>query len=141
MRLDFDELVSTTKPRVIRRPENGQRPPTGTLSSGIRCFGEPAGASRPRRGTTAAGDIEPASIAIDGALGELGRRRDRVLGTLRITATKQGYEADYETPPADIYAVYPERLNLSAKVACFVEHLRNYLGQHADGPSPTGSPW
>ncbi|SAL09295.1 LysR family transcriptional regulator [Caballeronia peredens] len=49
--------------------------------------------------------------------------------------------SDYETPPADIYAVYPERLNLSAKVACFVEHLRDYLGQHADGPSPVSSNW
>ncbi|RIX41987.1 MAG: LysR family transcriptional regulator [Rhodocyclales bacterium GT-UBC] len=42
---------------------------------------------------------------------------------------------EYETPPADIYAVYLERLNLSAKVAYFVEHLRNYLSQHADSPS------
>ena len=43
--------------------------------------------------------------------------------------------ADYDTTSADIHAVYPERLSLSAKVACFVEHLRNYLSQHADGPS------
>lgn len=42
--------------------------------------------------------------------------------------------ADYDTMPADIHAVYPERLSLSAKVSCFVEHLRNYLSQHADGP-------
>ncbi len=49
--------------------------------------------------------------------------------------------ADYETPSADIYAVYLERLNLSAKVACFVDHLRNYLSQHADGPSPGKSNW
>lgn len=48
---------------------------------------------------------------------------------------------DYDTPPADIHAVYPERLNLSAKVACFVEHLRDYLRQHADGPSPGKSNW
>ncbi|MBX3668658.1 MAG: LysR family transcriptional regulator [Rhodocyclaceae bacterium] len=49
--------------------------------------------------------------------------------------------ADYDTPPADIHAVYPERLNLSAKVTCFVDHLRNWLGQHADGPSPGSSNW
>lgn len=49
--------------------------------------------------------------------------------------------ADYETPPADVYAVYLERLNLSAKVAYFVEHLRNYLGLHADGPGQDPSPW
>lgn len=42
--------------------------------------------------------------------------------------------ADYETPAADIYAVYLERLNLSAKVAYFVDHLRDYLSHHADGP-------
>jgi LysR family transcriptional activator of dmlA len=31
--------------------------------------------------------------------------------------------ADWNLPPADIYAVYPERLNLSAKVRVFVEFL------------------
>jgi len=36
---------------------------------------------------------------------------------------------DYHTPPADIYAVYLERLNLSAKVSCFVEHLRTFFCQ------------
>lgn len=41
---------------------------------------------------------------------------------------------DYDTASADIHAVYPERLSLSAKVACFVEHLRDYLSRHADGP-------
>lgn len=46
--------------------------------------------------------------------------------------------ADYDTPPADVYAVYPERLNLSAKVARFVEHLRDYLSRHADSPGAVG---
>ncbi len=49
--------------------------------------------------------------------------------------------ADYDTPAADVYAVYLERLNLSAKVAYFVEHLREFLGQHADGPSQKQSNW
>lgn len=31
---------------------------------------------------------------------------------------------DYSTPPADIYAVYLEKANLSAKVSVFVEYLR-----------------
>jgi DNA-binding transcriptional LysR family regulator len=31
--------------------------------------------------------------------------------------------ADWRLPPADIYAVYPERLNLSAKVRVFVDYL------------------
>lgn len=40
---------------------------------------------------------------------------------------------DYETPPADIYAVYLERLNLSAKVAFFIEHLRDFFRRNASG--------
>lgn len=48
---------------------------------------------------------------------------------------------EYETPPADIHAVFSERLNLSAKVACFVEYLRDYLGRHVDGPRPGDSSW
>lgn len=49
--------------------------------------------------------------------------------------------ADYDTPAADVYAVYLERLNLSAKVAYFVEHLRDYLSHHADSPSQKQSNW
>src|SRR5574343_501620 len=49
--------------------------------------------------------------------------------------------AEHETPPADIHAVFTERLNLSAKVSRFVEHLRDYLGRHADGPRPGTSTW
>jgi LysR family transcriptional regulator, transcriptional activator for dmlA len=49
--------------------------------------------------------------------------------------------ADYETPPADIYAVYMERLNLSAKVSYFVEYLREYLEKHTDSPSPHRGTW
>lgn len=48
---------------------------------------------------------------------------------------------DFELPPADIYAVYLQRLNLSAKVAYFVEHLRDFLSQHADSPSQNRSNW
>ena len=49
--------------------------------------------------------------------------------------------AEYETPAADVYAVYAERLNLSAREAYFVEHLRDYLGRHADGPIQSHSNW
>ncbi|HDS1736351.1 MULTISPECIES: LysR substrate-binding domain-containing protein [Pseudomonas] len=42
--------------------------------------------------------------------------------------------SDYETPPADIYAVYLERLNLSAKVSFFIEHLREFFRSKADSP-------
>ena len=48
---------------------------------------------------------------------------------------------DYETPAADVYAVYLERLNLSAKVAYFVDHLRTFLSEHADSPGHKGSRW
>ena len=49
--------------------------------------------------------------------------------------------ADYDTPSADVYAVYLERLNLSAKVAYFIEYLREYLSRHADSPSQNQSNW
>lgn len=49
--------------------------------------------------------------------------------------------SDYETLPADIYAVYLERLNLSAKVTYFIKHLRDYLSRHADGPSQNRPHW
>ena len=48
---------------------------------------------------------------------------------------------DYDTPPADVYAVYLERLNLSAKVAYFIEYLRDYLSRHADSPNQNQSNW
>lgn len=34
---------------------------------------------------------------------------------------------EYETPPADIYAVYADRLEHSPRVAHFLEHLKDYL--------------
>ena len=49
--------------------------------------------------------------------------------------------ADYETPPADVYAVYMERLNLSAKVAYFLDYLREYFHQHADRPAEDSLNW
>jgi len=48
---------------------------------------------------------------------------------------------DYDTPPADIFAVYLERLNLSAKVSYFIEYLREYLEKHTDSPSPERGTW
>ena len=39
--------------------------------------------------------------------------------------------ADWSLPPSDIYAVYPERLNLSAKVRVFIDFLREYLERNA----------
>lgn len=49
--------------------------------------------------------------------------------------------ADYLTEPADIYAVYLERLNLSAKVSCFIEHLREFFRGAADAPDGSLAAW
>lgn len=49
--------------------------------------------------------------------------------------------AEYETPPADIYAVYLERLNLSAKVSFFVDHLRDVFQRSVDGQNDSRAPW
>lgn len=49
--------------------------------------------------------------------------------------------AEYDTPAADVYAVYLERLNLSAKVTYFIDHLRDYLSHHADSPRQNRSNW
>lgn len=49
--------------------------------------------------------------------------------------------ADYDTPPANVYAVYLARLNLSAKAAYFIEYLRDYLRHHTDSPSQNQSNW
>ncbi|MDA0696925.1 MAG: LysR family transcriptional regulator [Proteobacteria bacterium] len=38
----------------------------------------------------------------------------------------------YNTPPADVYAVYLERLQDSPRVAYFLNHLKEYLAQHVD---------
>ncbi|EPN6727905.1 LysR substrate-binding domain-containing protein [Pseudomonas sp. DCB_CB] len=48
---------------------------------------------------------------------------------------------DYETEPADIYAVYLERLNLSAKVAYFVDHLREFFKSKAENPTGGLDAW
>lgn len=48
---------------------------------------------------------------------------------------------DYETPPADIYAVYLERLNLSAKVSLFVEHLREFFVSNVEGQGDRLAAW
>ena len=48
---------------------------------------------------------------------------------------------DYETPSADVYAVYMERLNLSARVAYFVDYLREYFRQHVDRPTENSFNW
>ncbi|MFJ3055347.1 LysR family transcriptional regulator [Herbaspirillum sp. NPDC087042] len=38
---------------------------------------------------------------------------------------------EWALPSADVYAVYPERANLSAKVSAFVEFLTVWFGRHA----------
>jgi DNA-binding transcriptional LysR family regulator len=52
--------------------------------------------------------LEPALDAIDGALTDLSRTRDRISGTLRVTATRQGYEAVIRPVLGDFCATYPD---------------------------------
>jgi DNA-binding transcriptional LysR family regulator len=52
--------------------------------------------------------LEPALEAIDGALGDLRRDRNRVSGTLRITATRQGYEAVIRPVLTEFCTTYPD---------------------------------
>ena len=39
---------------------------------------------------------------------------------------------DYALPPADLYAVYPQKQNLPAKTRAFVEHLAHAMAGHAE---------
>jgi DNA-binding transcriptional LysR family regulator len=51
--------------------------------------------------------LEPALGAIDSALSELSQNLDRISGTLRITATRQSYEAVIRPILTDFCATYP----------------------------------
>ncbi|MEA3093350.1 MAG: LysR family transcriptional regulator, transcriptional activator for dmlA [Caballeronia sp.] len=51
------------------------------------------------------------------------------LGASPGFARSQQLPPDWSLPPADIYAVYPERLNLTAKVTAFIEFLEGFLGE------------
>lgn len=48
---------------------------------------------------------------------------------------------EYQTPPADIYAVYLERLNLSAKVSFFIDHLRAFFEYAAERSENSLEAW
>ena len=48
---------------------------------------------------------------------------------------------DWRTPPADIHALYPERLNLPAKTVAFVEFLSQRFARHLRAPGGTGGVW
>lgn len=51
--------------------------------------------------------LGPALDAIEGVLGDLSRIRDRISGTLRITATREGYEAVIRPVLRDFCTNYP----------------------------------
>ena len=92
------------------------------------------------RGSLSTNDGEVAlNWALDGH-GILMRAEWNLAGHLRSGRLEEVLE-DYETPPADIYAVYLERLNLSAKVAYFIEHLRDFFARNAAGPRDSQTPW
>lgn len=48
---------------------------------------------------------------------------------------------DYATPPADIYAVYPERQARSPRVRAFVDFLQEALRDAAEKPTGVGDTW
>lgn len=49
--------------------------------------------------------------------------------------------ADWRLPPADIFAVYPERLNMSAKVTAFIDFMRQRFERHLAPSEETGLVW
>ncbi|MGV2861666.1 LysR family transcriptional regulator [Achromobacter sp. ESBL13] len=49
--------------------------------------------------------------------------------------------ADWRTPPADIHALYPERLNLPAKTVAFVDFLAQRFARYLKAPGGAGGTW
>ena len=49
--------------------------------------------------------------------------------------------ADWRTPPADIHALYPERLNLPAKTLAFVDFLSRRFARHLRAPGSDSAVW
>jgi DNA-binding transcriptional LysR family regulator len=48
---------------------------------------------------------------------------------------------DYALPPADIFAIYPERHNLLAKMRVFLDFLVAYFGEEASSNVGRKTPW
>jgi LysR family transcriptional activator of dmlA len=48
---------------------------------------------------------------------------------------------NYETPPSDIYAVYPQRHQVSARVRAFVDFLSNSFERMGPGEMPSKNKW
>ena len=48
---------------------------------------------------------------------------------------------DWRTPPADIYALYPERLNLPAKTLAFVDFLSRRFARRLRAPGSDAAVW
>lgn len=48
---------------------------------------------------------------------------------------------DWRTPPADIYALYPERLNLPAKTLAFVDFLSRRFARRLRAPGSDATVW
>ncbi len=49
--------------------------------------------------------------------------------------------ADWRTPPADIHALYPERLNLPAKTLAFVDFLSRRFARRVRAPGSDAAVW
>ncbi|MFJ2993313.1 hypothetical protein [Pandoraea sp. NPDC087047] len=63
------------------------------------------------------------------------REQQAVPHQAKIQRRLDSLPLDWSLPAADIYAIYPERLNLSAKVRIFVEFMERYLARELNRDS------
>jgi DNA-binding transcriptional LysR family regulator len=92
------------------------------------------------RGTLSSNDGEVALNWVLDGHGIMLRAEWDLLKYLR-SGRLQRVLADYAAPPADIYAVYPERHQSSPKVRTFVEFLTNSFAALADNESRKSIAW
>ena len=91
------------------------------------------------RGSLSSNDGETALIWALAGHGVLMRSEWDVQAHLRSGAL-QMVLPDWSLPSADVYAVYGERMNLSAKVSALIDFLVDWFAQVADKPPVEGAP-
>lgn len=92
------------------------------------------------RGTLSSNDGE---IALEWALGGHGilMRSEWDVAPYLRSGRLQEVLADWSLPESDIYAVYPERLNLSAKVSAFIDFISARFSSHLRKGNEPESGW
>ncbi len=83
------------------------------------------------RGTLSTNDGETALLWALAGFGVLTRSEWDVQAHLQAGRLKLVLE-DWTLPDADIFAVYPERMNLSAKVSAFIDFLSEWFAAKPD---------